>query len=304
MSSGIVLLAVGNEHFRNLATNFAISAKVQSPNIPISLITTQKNAERLNGLHRPLYDQIIYIDPETYHINGQPDYGLAKLRIYEHAPYEENLFVDADSLMSMYGTIERVFDVCRPFKFYILNNNNVPTDSNAGISIWGNVDRFKELGLKAPVGTGLQSSMIYFNKCAGGIGEKIFANALKTHAFIKAGKAEASNVWYNSVPDELCFSIGSSMSNFTHQVSWFDLAVMRGSGGNDTMINHEATHRACQIITFPSGLGNVTRATLNFYNGVIYHFARTGKIRYATDWIDKNRIQKTQEITRITTNRR
>ncbi len=85
---GIITIAQGKKKYIDMAVNLAISIKLNSPGIPLAVITDSED-KRLTAI----YDYIIPINEE----NG---IGLTqKLHIHEYSCFDETLFIDADSLV-------------------------------------------------------------------------------------------------------------------------------------------------------------------------------------------------------------
>ncbi|MGB6037916.1 MAG: hypothetical protein WBG42_16695, partial [Cryomorphaceae bacterium] len=85
---GIFTLAKGSQRFIDLAKNLAHSLDIWDPGIPRAVATDSNDPE----LHQ-LFDFIIPADFES------PSGFSQKLYMYDYSPFEQTLFIDADSLV-------------------------------------------------------------------------------------------------------------------------------------------------------------------------------------------------------------
>ena len=84
---GFVTMAVGKDYYYLLAKNLLISYKFHNPApFPFAIICDKENETSA------LFDDVVIIDSPSYSY-------LDKLRLAELAPYDETIFIDADSLM-------------------------------------------------------------------------------------------------------------------------------------------------------------------------------------------------------------
>lgn len=84
---GFVTMAVGKEYYYLLAKNLLISYKFHNPApFPFAIICDKENETTA------LFDDVVIIDSPSYSY-------LDKLRLAELAPYDETIFIDADSLI-------------------------------------------------------------------------------------------------------------------------------------------------------------------------------------------------------------
>jgi len=90
MSAGIILLAWGKRGYGFMAYNLALSIKHFSPNVPITMY-----AER--GCLKELYDLSVF-DAIHYIESPIADPGRFKVSIYDKLPYDNNLYLDVDTL--------------------------------------------------------------------------------------------------------------------------------------------------------------------------------------------------------------
>ena len=136
---GILLIALGNPLYGNLAYNLAMSIKARAqingdPATFIALVHDNNSISHLNEAQRFHFDQKIICPPEYYQHNGETHYLKSKLYIDKLTPFEQTIFLDADMVWSPYKNMvdlwkefgnEMAFSIaCREKK------------DNAGVSEW------------------------------------------------------------------------------------------------------------------------------------------------------------------------
>lgn len=94
--TGILIIALGKTDYGMYAYNLALSIK-KSADIPIALITDMKAIAGLRPEHQKIFDKLIIPKEEHYTENGLNAFKL-KTYIYDYTPFENTLFLDADTL--------------------------------------------------------------------------------------------------------------------------------------------------------------------------------------------------------------
>ena len=101
---GFVTIATGDTRYYKLAVNLLRSYRLHTGNPYCFAILCDRNNE-----YTALFDDVIILDnPTSSYID--------KLRLFEYMPYEETIFIDADSLA--YG------DLNQWFQFFSENDNS------------------------------------------------------------------------------------------------------------------------------------------------------------------------------------
>ncbi|WDI30965.1 hypothetical protein PUV54_13475 [Hyphococcus flavus] len=91
-TQGYITMAYGHRRFFEMAVNLALSARLNDPNRPVTLL--YKDCSELPEELAPYFqDCRPFENPEAY-----PGVTI-KLGVYEPSPYEETFFVDADCLI-------------------------------------------------------------------------------------------------------------------------------------------------------------------------------------------------------------
>ncbi len=91
----IVLAAFGKKGYGYAAHNLALSLRYHGCKLPICLFAQR---ETIEGINLALFDRIEYLEEREYTFRGKFAPGYGKINAIAKLPYEENLFIDVDSL--------------------------------------------------------------------------------------------------------------------------------------------------------------------------------------------------------------
>ncbi len=118
MSRGFVTIATGNHNFYRIAANLLRSYRcfAQKPE-PFAIICDRRTRET------DLFDQTVILENPGFSY-------LDKLRLPEYAPFDETIFLDADSLA--YKDLNAFWDLFRDADDFSAFGKNLPPDSGAG----------------------------------------------------------------------------------------------------------------------------------------------------------------------------
>ncbi len=118
MSRGFVTIATGNHNFYRIAANLLRSYRyfAQKPE-PFAIICDRRTRET------DLFDQTVILENPGFSY-------LDKLRLPEYAPFDETIFLDADSLA--YQDLNAFWDLFRDADDFSAFGKNLPPDSGAG----------------------------------------------------------------------------------------------------------------------------------------------------------------------------
>lgn len=125
MSSGIVTIATGSDRYYTMAKNLLHSVKIQSPNTKVAVITDQNNP------YAHEFDDVVILDApyNSY---------LDKLDLLIKCPYDENIFLDADSLV--YKNIDYLWPLFRAGSDFSYLGERLALDSAEGFFEFLNVN--------------------------------------------------------------------------------------------------------------------------------------------------------------------
>lgn len=91
----IVLAAFGKVGYGYAAHNLALSLRHHGCNYPIHLYAQRETVE---GVNLSLFDNVTYLEEKEYTFRGRFAPGYGKINVIAKLPFEENLFIDVDSL--------------------------------------------------------------------------------------------------------------------------------------------------------------------------------------------------------------
>lgn len=93
--TGIVLTAFGKRGYGLAAHNLALSLRNNGCKFPITLYAQR---ETITGINLALFDSIQYLEEREYTFRNKFAPGYGKINAIAKLPYDENLFIDVDSL--------------------------------------------------------------------------------------------------------------------------------------------------------------------------------------------------------------
>jgi hypothetical protein len=108
MSKGVILVALGHNNYKKMASVLAASIRVNDPGLPVSIITDTEPE------HAHLFDKVIIIQPDT-------PYHYYKLKIYDLSPYKKTIYLDVDMVMLPGTHISTLFDDLDGVPFSVMN---------------------------------------------------------------------------------------------------------------------------------------------------------------------------------------
>lgn len=202
---GVLLIAIGNPSYAEMAKTLAISLKIADPSVKIALA---HNFENLNPGN--WFDNLIDVPEEAYNTNGRKEYIKVKTWMYELSPWTETIFLDVDMIWLFKKPISELFTKLAGLPFTIANTGK------AGRSVWCDLEEAQE---KYP---GVEfwnyhSEFVYFEKC-----EKAqeYFDTVKD-IYLNHGLKKTTNFGGASCADELAFQLASMKTGmYPHQETW------------------------------------------------------------------------------------
>ena len=124
MERGVLIFAAGKSCYGEYAYNLAASIKFTSPTTKIHLIYWGENVfDSFNDSHKTIFDSSEKIKDCDIIIDGKFQPFYVKTLLNKYSPFEETLFIDADSIFLPNKKIEDVFSECKNKDFNIQSNN-------------------------------------------------------------------------------------------------------------------------------------------------------------------------------------
>ena len=130
MTKGFITIATGRREYYVLARNLLLSYKFHTKKpLPFAILCDSENS-----LTRD-FDDVVIIDSPTRSFTD-------KLRILDLAPYDENIFIDADSLA--YSDLNGLWDYFKDVPPFGILGRTIPTDSDKAWISLDNTGIFKD----------------------------------------------------------------------------------------------------------------------------------------------------------------
>lgn len=127
---GIVTIATGNERYYKMAINLLKSIKVTNPGLKTAIITD------LNNKTTEMFDDVVILkEPNNSYLD--------KIDLLVNCPYDENIFIDADSLV--YGDLSYLWEIFKSETDFSCFGQKLPIDSKAGFFTYGGVREYGDL---------------------------------------------------------------------------------------------------------------------------------------------------------------
>jgi hypothetical protein len=184
--SGVLVVAMGKPNYGRLAAALIQTVKAASPSVPVALAWSGDVLQAL-GDARPLVDHLIPIDAVLSEHAEHRDPFYVKLCADQLTPFEQTLFIDADSLI--YPGVDLRKELWR-----YAGHDFVPTISlvwqpdalppGATYMTFGSLEPLvRHFDLKRPV---LQAHSYYFYFCSSARGKEVLACARDVYRTILA----------------------------------------------------------------------------------------------------------------------
>jgi hypothetical protein len=205
MSRGIAILSLGNPIYGKFAINLACSLK-HVEDCKIALIHTTSAIIDLSDEHECLFDQKILFDDNEVFINGKHQYQFAKFLLPKYSPFDETIFLDADTLWNSHKLLNGIFEYCQHNDVFMQIGGS--SERGTGYTFWGNVtDILHYYDLKIIPCT--YGGFIYFKKTP-----KAY-EFFETAREIYLDENTPSNVeWAGGIADEYCFNISLALNYY------------------------------------------------------------------------------------------
>ena len=220
---GVIIAALDQPFYGNYAFQLALSIKHSSPKTNISLLCNEAGKGHLTSEKLAFFDKVIKVNDVAVTSNGRKATLKFKTYLYQITPYNETLFLDADTLWLPRQPIENLINEIPKDCVFTMQNRGfidfeTATDEqlNSRFNIWANSGHIKAAHkFKTGKLFNLSSELIYFKKDA--TIEKLFKDAQKLYD----NPSVAFENFAGGVPDELPFAIAMIKNNiYPHLTNW------------------------------------------------------------------------------------
>lgn len=200
-TTGVLLLAIGDELYQKLAVVLAASIKKNAPDVPICLITdTRLSEETFSTEQVDLFSCIKF----TGVWSGVESAVMAfKTTLPTYSPYDNTLYLDVDSILTPTHNILNLFEQLKDIEFAPYNSGIFnPKAKQQAYPLWGDYEALIEaygLNKDAQIPQ-TNTSFIWFKKT-----EKVKEIFELANEILLDGKE--FDTWRGAKPDELCFNI-------------------------------------------------------------------------------------------------
>lgn len=97
-TKGIIICCYGSRGYSWMAYNLAYSIKHYCKDYPIFLYTEKGTISQLDAESRTIFDSISIFEDRDYKMDGIPDPATMKIRVLQNSPFDETLYLDADTV--------------------------------------------------------------------------------------------------------------------------------------------------------------------------------------------------------------
>jgi len=286
MEKGALIVALGHVNFAKMAINLAISIKANSPSTRVALAHNFTNLDFIDKVYRKNVDYDFFLEEKFYKHKGKNAFGMMKTLLYEFTPFEHTLYIDADSLMLKDKTLDRFFYEITVHDFIIPHYGRMnPTKSDYdNHEHWVKFKTVKDFFLfkDAQIMGSCQSSIIGFTKSE--LSKSIFKAANMVYHSL-ASRNIAENMWFNTVPDELCFWLAHGIVG--HTPTYNPEPYVLFSHQLRGVTNYTRVYSEKDIATFPSAMNSLKSYERDFYNLLVRYYSEKTKKPPLHYWVDK-----------------
>ena len=145
MTRGFITIATGNKHYCRIAANLLLSYRLFSRNpLPFAIIAEEENE------YTALFDDVILLKESTRSF-------LDKFQLLMLCPYDENIFLDADSLA--YGDLNAYWDFFRDATDFSAVGENAGREDKH--KAWYNVEDLGKYGVSLPYKCSVHAGVMF-----------------------------------------------------------------------------------------------------------------------------------------------
>lgn len=216
---GIFILALGHPFYGRMAFNLAVSLKTIDPEIQIAVGI---NGDSLKELFRydlyKYFDRIVTVPAEMTTRRGHTEYLRAKLAILDLTPWENTLYLDADTIWLKGRTPSQLMDELAKVPLAIQNRGcqDLKKPLNNGALLWTSATEIRDAyGFKSGKLFSLYSECMWIKKTEEN--RALFKQALECYDDLLVEHKEFAG----GVPDELPLAIAMVITGtYPHKENW------------------------------------------------------------------------------------
>lgn len=275
--TGVVTIALGAQKYTEYAFNLAASVKMSNPKIPVGLITSEQNLlHPLWPVMKKVFDIVKIIDSNITHYKGIFMPGRVKIQLNELTPFENTLFIDADSIIFPTAKLTHELEKLKEhtMAYYCWHQYSRDRIERHGqTAYWGSlVEYIDSHGMRGDKFQEVSSYFFWWKKSDRN--NTFFKTALEIHDGILEGKYLAGTGWRNNwVPDEYPFTIATGVTGVMNSVAFPYQPITNTY--SDTKRDMNVVQKNSVGITYPGTAANTF--WLNWYN----YYAKQIAQRYA-----------------------
>lgn len=285
MSKGILIIAVGHPFYGRMAFNLAVSLKTTDPSCNVALA---HDGGSLSDLFRydldTWIDQQIRIPDEMLRHGYSLSYVRPKLFMYDLSPYDETIFLDADTIWLPWKPVTNLFTQLQPYDFTMANRGYYEiTDAEPDdkYSRWCKLSE-----VKAEYGKGryysLHSEVVYFKRS-----DQVAKYFSKAKEVYDGCKISYTN-FADTIPDELAFSIaGISTGLYPHKDDFIPSYWYQAS---DQKLSAQDIYR--NFYLYSIGGNAISEKFRRIYDDLAAYYFQRAMLQYPYRVVHKKRFLK------------
>lgn len=222
MNNGILIIALGHPNYLKMAFNLAVSIKHNDPEAKICLVHDGNSLEYLFRYDITKYFDYLtkipddYLTPKGALWFHSPCYIRAKMFLYDLSPFDNTLFLDADTIWLPRKKPSALFKELEGVEFAMANRGfaDLATETDKGFSQWCDINQVKE-----KYGEGkfyrYHSEVVYFTRTEAN--KQFFETAKNEFDNCKVGH----RTFAGAIPDEVPFAVSSIINHhYPHASNW------------------------------------------------------------------------------------
>jgi hypothetical protein len=133
MTKGFLIYAIGHRNYYHMAETLAASIRYQLKKFGGDYMIALVCDTSKNIVEEKLFDDIIFLPPAEYMVEGKIVFNNATIRMYDHSPFDVTIKLDADMIWLNERDPGKLFD---QLKDHMITFENKGHGWNSGNSVW------------------------------------------------------------------------------------------------------------------------------------------------------------------------